>query len=686
MNLDLSSLNNEQREAVQTIDGPVLIIAGAGTGKTHTLTTRVSYMLQQGIAGENILLVTFTNKAANEMKERIKKQTDTEGDKITACTFHSFCCKFLRKYISLAQKTSIWEALFGEGGESVAASLLGNNFRILSSAEQKDIMDLMRDEYIAIQNERREKKGLEKLASKNIIKSNKLLELWSGYANEECVRLKQLSTYIRQTISDTDLAEETIDILRAYVCYKAERNMTDYDDLLMFAWAILASCESVRTASDAKYKYVMCDEYQDTNTIQDAILDLLSKDNQNLCVCGDDNQSIYRFRGARIENILSFERRYPSCRVIKLVRNYRSTQEILDVSNAMMHHANEGIQKDLIGQSRGCKPSVKCTFNDSDAAEQIVQEIQVHHKDGGCYKDFGVLMRQSRQSAALEALFNAKKIPYKKFGGTKFFDLAVVRDLLAYFQVLANPKDELAYLRIAKQFPGLGSKRGSEFAGMAIRMSREEIKKKYKSNKLVFHRSVNEIIDLLDTLQGMLYQDMMPFLFEDYEKRQRQIILEGSSRMKEDRLEELKDGIEGALPLIDMAKNYSNYSSFIEELVLDQTVNEEVEEDYVSISTVHSAKGLEYENVYLLDASDDFYSRNDPDSEEDREDLRVLYVALTRAKRKLTIFINRQAAFYSEREQSLSHHLLHDDVLDCADADEHIPGTQKRAFVPLRFV
>ena len=680
----LNSLNNEQKEAATMLDGPILIIAGAGTGKTHTLTARVSYMLEQGIPGGNILLVTFTNKAAEEMKERILKETGGSGSDITACTFHSFCCTFLRSYMSYINRTSIWQALFGEN--DFQGILLKNDFRILSSAEQGDIMDFLRKEYISAKNKELEKKGESKLISKSVLTSKALLTLWSDYANEEIVHLKRLDTYIRQAFDDKDVADQATSILRAYARYKIVRNMVDYDDLLMYAWTILSASSGIRKKADAKYKYIMCDEYQDTNTIQDAILDLLSKDNKNLCVCGDDNQSIYRFRGARIENILSFKERYPDCHMVKLFRNYRSTQEILDLSNVMMHHATEGIQKDLKGQAHGEMPAIRCVMNDQDAASIIISDIAEAHRQGCPYKDFGILVRQSRQAATLETLLNYRNIPYKKFGGIKFLELSVVRDLLAYFQVIANPKDELAYLRIAKQFPELGNKRGADFAAAAICMDGEELKKKYRSEKIIHHRSVREIVDLLRDLKEMPYSEMMPFLFKDYQERQEAIIAEGSSDKKEELLESLHAGLEEAEPLLDIAKQYMDCSTFVEAIVLEQNVEpDDTEEDYVSISTVHSAKGLEYRCVYLLDTSDAFYSRNERGTEEDCEDLRVLYVALTRAKEQLTIFINETAPFYAAQEQSLTHHLIYDDVLECAHTDPEIPIAGNYGTAALKF-
>lgn len=664
----LESLNDEQRDAAVTLQGPVLIIAGAGTGKTHTLTARVMYMLNSGIEGRHILLVTFTNKAAEEMKDRIKKETGAAAEEITACTFHSLCAKFLRTYIIRLQATSIWQALLDSPAPEEVPK---GDFRILSGVEEKDIIDILRKEWLTGVNQKRTKKGLKKITAKDTLSSSELMDLYSRYANEDVVRFKKLGTFLRDEFMSRDTVEEAQEILEAYIQYKTKRNMLDYDDLMMFTWVILASCSNIRDRMEEHYSYVMCDEYQDTNTIQDAILDLLTKKNRNLCVVGDDNQSIYRFRGARIENILSFPKRFPECHTVKLIQNYRSTQEILDVSNTMMHHAAEGILKDLIGQTHGEVPDVVCVDDDEDAAKRIVADIEEAHYSGAPYRDFGILERQGRQSAELEALLNRHKIPYQKYGGIKFFELKIVRDLLAYLQVMANPKDELAYLRIAKQYPELGNKRGSEFAEKAVVQSYEELRKQYGS-KYVYHRSVRQILDRMEHLKNLPYDDLMPYLYQVYGKQQRELIENGASLNKKELLLELEKGLENAAPLLDMAKKFRSCAAFVESIALDQIDTEEAD-DCVAISTIHSAKGLEYEQVYILNASEYFYSRNGEGSEEDREDLRVLYVALTRAKKLLHIFINRDAPAYCETEQALTHHLSHEDVLEHVEYDEDVP-------------
>ena len=330
----LNELNREQLEAATSIHGPLLILAGAGTGKTKTLVARTCHILDEGVDPTNILLVTFTNKAAGEMKKRICNAVgDQKGNKITACTFHSFCAQFLR----------------------LNAQLLGYNtstFTILSDDDAKEIVSMLTNA---------KKKELQKNGRyvKNFPTAGVIMNINSQSIND----MISIRNAIECEEKTEGFHEETKEIIEQYIEYKKQRNMMDYDDLLLNTVLVLKNFDQVRKICSEKYQYIMCDEYQDTNRIQDALLELLASEHGNLAVVGDDNQSIYRFRGARIENILTFAERWKDCKVVVLVENYRSSEEILDFCNEVMGHALEGIKKNLHGQFHGEFPSMELYGN-----------------------------------------------------------------------------------------------------------------------------------------------------------------------------------------------------------------------------------------------------------------------------------------------------------------------------------
>ena len=355
-------LNAEQKEAVLTINGPVRIIAGAGTGKTKTLVSRVANMLQKGISAENIMLLTFTNKAAGEMKLRIQNYIGNDRTRnLTACTFHSFCNRFLKQHANLAGFNSHFTILDGGDCLDIISELSGeikgklkkNSYEIKSFPKDREILAV------------------------NGTAISDVRPLWNTVSGAECVN---------------GFTNEVYEILKGYAEYKARYNMMDYDDLLYFTVKILEENENIRKRMDERYQYIMVDEYQDTNVIQDKFLKLITKDYRNIAVVGDDNQSIYRFRGAHIENILEFKDRYPDCKDIVLVQNYRSTQEILDLSNRVMEHAVEGITKKLVGQKNGKRPDFIIANSQNEEAQKIISYIEDYHKQGIPYKDMSVLI------------------------------------------------------------------------------------------------------------------------------------------------------------------------------------------------------------------------------------------------------------------------------------------------------
>ena len=390
----LDKLNKEQREAATTIYGNLLILAGAGSGKTYTLVSRIAYMIDSGINPENILLLTFTNKAAEEMKKRIIRDIGETGEKTTALTFHSFCANLLRKYSSLVK--------------------IDNNFTVLDSPDSQDAISIAKEEYF---EENKIKKTPEDFPSKKNIAA-----IYS-YAINSCSPISDVIDLFNFTV----FKSEIIDILNKYEQYKQEHNLMDYDDLLFNTYQVLNNNEEIREHLDRKYEFISCDEYQDTNILQDKILELLSRNCQNLAVVGDDNQSIYKFRCAEIKNILNFHRRYRGCKVVVLNQNYRSSQEILDFANSIMTHATEGINKNLQGQFNGEKPEWVIPYDNREEDTFIVKKILEYKRKGIPLNEIAVLIRNARQSFHLEVLLNNYGIPFKKFGGIKFLEKEVIK-------------------------------------------------------------------------------------------------------------------------------------------------------------------------------------------------------------------------------------------------------------------
>lgn len=603
----LDKLNKEQYEAATTIDGRLLILAGAGSGKTATLISRVAYMIDNGIDPENILLLTFTNKAAKEMRDRAAKMVGETASKITASTFHSFCANFIRRYAKLVE--------------------LPNDFTILDSADTKDVMDMARQEFL----ESQDKKGIE-YDLKSFPKTTLLLTLHETAINT-CLSLSK----IIDLYGKYDFKSEIKEIDKIFTTYKRERALVDYNDLLYYTVQILSNNESIRESLDEQYKYISCDEYQDTNTIQNQILELLTKNYQNLAVVGDDNQSIYGWRSADIKNILNFTDKYPDCKSIILYENYRSSQEILDFANAVMDNAKEGIKKNLKGQFNFKTPFFVETKDNFTESNFVCDKIVDLHAEGIPYHEMAVMVRSARQSNLVEAELMTRGIPTKKFGGIKFLERAAVKDALAFLRIMVNDKDELAWFRITQLYPGIGKGYAKKISRELTNNGRDQLIQLY--NKKQFSVYLNDLHAMLKGHEHDGLTDFLTFILNDYypyvlKERIHNMKNKTSIEMKEMENDSMRD-IEEAKLLILMSKNYRSAHSFLADLVLEATVDEDTDEDYVNITTIHSAKGLEYEAVFFLDLIDQITPSCDSSSDEDAEELRVFYVAITRAKKYL---------------------------------------------------
>ena len=633
----LKHLNKEQYEAATTINGPLLIIAGAGSGKTMTLVSRIANMIDEGIDPSSILLLTFTNQAAKEMKNRIEKSIGEAASKVTASTFHSFCATFLRRYCNMLA--------------------IDNNFTIIDSADATEAMGIARDEFVTMKKEQKVEYDAKSFPTKKNI-----IGIYSQSVNN-CRSLIDVVSETRYSNYYTEIKE----IIDRYVMYKKEHSLLDYDDLLLHTQTILKIHKTIRLATGNKYKYVCCDEYQDTNILQDNILNLICEEHRNLAVVGDDNQSIYKFRGSRIENILSFDQRYPECKSIILNQNYRSSQEILDLSNAVMKYAYEGIPKTLNGQFNGLKPHFVLTETNRDENYRILNEIQRLHSEGIPYKEMAVIERSSSQSYELETILNQNGIPFNKYGGIKFFEKTTIRDIICFLRIIVNEKDEIDLYRILQLYPGIGKCYSSKITEAVSKDGINILNTIF--NEKSFHQYLKELHDTLLELGNMELEEQLEYLLTDYypEITTRTIDLSQTNEGK--KLEEknkLARDIKDASALYSLAEGYTTAKKFLEDMVLEATVKKS-QQDAVNITTIHSAKGLEYDIVFIMDAIEGFTPQCEKDSDEESEELRCFYVALTRARKELYIFVpkNRVSPPFRTRECYLSHFLDYDDVLDC---------------------
>ena len=627
----LQTLNNEQYEATIAIDGMNFILAGAGSGKTRVITARTAYMIDNGIDPKEILLLTFTNKAAKEMKDRIMSLIGEQAQGITACTFHSFCAIFIRRN----------------------AELLGlkPDYTILDSPDMMDALGIAKQEFL----DKKKKEGKE-YNLKDFPKTKVIGSIYEASVNN-CVTYEQVIEFM----PDIDVyEEEIIEILNNFKQYKKERNLLDYNDLLYYTEKLLSNDELLRSETDKRYKYISCDEFQDTNTIQNKILQLMSQDYRNLTVVGDDNQSIYAFRYANIGNILNFDNVYPECKTVVLNTNYRSSQEILDFANTMMSYAKEGKEKYLKGTFHGNKPKLIVKSDCYEEADYIISKIQNSDYE---LSDIAVICRSAQQSYILEQKLNIYGIPYNKFGGIKFMEKTVVKDILAFLRVSVNVRDEIAMFRILQLYPGIGKTFAHRISEQISNESFEKAIEKYK--KRMFAPYLIELNETIAKLSSLNLSEQMDFLIKDYYEKtvsrsiDKQAISDGQ---KSELYISLKESMEDAKTLSIMASKYRSTSRFLNDIVLDATTEEDTNEK-LNITTIHSAKGLEYKMVFVMDCIEGVTPKCQEGSDEDPEELRCMYVAVTRAKEELYLLVPRYYNFRNFKGV-VSHFISETDILN----------------------
>ena len=608
----LDALNEPQRQAVMATDGPLLILAGAGSGKTRVLTHRTAYLIEEcGVNPYNIMAITFTNKAAGEMRERIDQMVGYGSESIWVCTFHSTCVRILRRYIDRLG--------------------FGTNFTIYDSDDQKTLMKDICKRLEIDTKMYKEKMFLSAISSAK----DELIDpiAFETRAAGDYVKRKQAQVY------------------REYQQALKQNNALDFDDLIMKTVELFKLDKEVLASYQDRFRYIMVDEYQDTNTAQFELIRLLALKYQNLCVVGDDDQSIYKFRGANIYNILNFEHHFPDATVIKLEQNYRSTQNILDAANAVIAN-NQGRKEKRLWTDNGAGD--KITFEQLDTAAEeadfVARDIARRVRKGEYqYKDCAILYRTNAQSRLFEERFITANIPYKIFGGVNFYARKEVKDLLAYLKTIDNGQDDLAVRRIIN-IP----KRGIGAASI---------------NKVALYAQEQEIsfYDALCVAEqvpglGKAAAKIRPFvLFIQSMKAKAKLlsvadllqeVIETTGYVREleaEGTDEAEARIENIDELISKAVDYAEgeeaptLNGFLENVALVADIDSfDENSDYVVLMTLHSAKGLEFPNVYLAGLEDGLFPSymsitSDNSQAEIEEERRLAYVGITRAKKNLTI-------------------------------------------------
>ncbi len=620
------TLNTEQKEAVFHTEGPLLILAGAGSGKTRVLTHRIAYLIEEkGVNPWNILAITFTNKAAGEMRERVDNIVGFGSESIWVSTFHSTCVRILRRFIDR----------------------LGydNNFTIYDSDDQKTVMkDVCR--YLQIDT-----KNFKERALLNTISSAK-----DQMILPEEFKLQAGGDFRQQKIAQ---------VYEEYEKTLKSNNALDFDDLLVKTVQLLETQPDVLDYYQERFRYIMVDEYQDTNTVQFKLISILAGKYKNLCVVGDDDQSIYKFRGANIKNILNFEQEFEDAKVIKLEQNYRSTSNILDAANAVISH-NVGRKDKKLWTENGKGEKIKFREFDNayDEAEYIVGDIRENVEKGSCtYHGNAILYRTNAQSRMFEERFVTANIPYKVVGGVNFYARKEIKDLLAYLKTVDNGKDDLAVKRIINvPKRGIGAttinrvqenavERGISFydalcsvdliPGIGRASSKlesfvaliEHLKQRTEETSIV--GLMDEIIEMIG------YEEYLSAEGDE----------EAEARMEN--IDELKNKIVAYEESCENEK--PTLSGFLEEVALVADIDSlDENSDYVVLMTLHSAKGLEFPCVYLAGMEDGLFpsymtiTADDP--MEIEEERRLCYVGITRAKQELTMTYARRRMVHGETQ------------------------------------
>lgn len=594
-------LNASQFEAASAVNGCYLIIAGAGTGKTRTLVFRVARLIEMGYDPNSILLLTFTRKAANEMMKRASMLLDDRCSKIRGGTFHSFANITLRKYAK--------------------AIGLDSSFTILDQGDSEDVINLIRSQDGFITKEKRfpNKQTLNKVYSLSVNTGRKIEEI----IEEDYPHF-------------LPLLDKILEINKIFTDYKRKNNLLDYDDLLIYLREFLHKGGAAARALLSEIKFVMVDEYQDTNHLQAEIVKGLAQYSKNVMVVGDDSQAIYSFRGADFHNIMEFPKLFNDVKIIKLEENYRSFQTILDFANRINDVAIEKYKKELYTRrGSGELPNIVAASTENLQSKFIVEKILDLREEGVPLRDIAVLFRSSFFSFDLEIELAKANIPFQKFGGMKFVETAHVKDIMAFLRIAVNPKDVVSWYRVLLLHEGVGPKTAQRILD-ELATARITIKSEPDSQPEFKHHKLGPLFYLLYDLQKKkklpsemvqqvydYYWDLFKANYDDWNKRKKDLEI-----------------------FQNIVENYSSIDTLLSDMAIEPIIESVVdvdatdkEEEYVTLSTIHSAKGLEWHSVFIIHAVEGYFpsARAVEKLENLEEERRLMYVASTRAKNNLFV-------------------------------------------------
>ena len=624
----VQNMNENQLKAILKTQGAVMVIAGAGSGKTRVLTNRIAYLIaEKNVLESNILAITFTNKAAKEMKEIIYSLVGETSKYIWINTFHSMCVRILRQHIDLLG--------------------YNKNFTILDTSEQKTIIKNIVKELNL---------------SEDSYQPNNILKIISNSKNS-MISVNEMKAQAR-----FGFMKNVAEIYEYYQKYLKKNSVLDFDDLMLKTIVLFEKHPEVLAIYQNKFEYIHVDEYQDTNVIQYKLIKMLSEVHKNICVVGDDDQSIYSWRGACSDNIINFEKDYEDVEVIFLDQNYRSNSTILDAANAVIKNNTDRKDKELWSENKGGdKITVYSAANDKDETDDIAKKILDLKAQDIDYKDIAILYRANYLSRSMENSCMAFGIPYKLIGSLKFLQRQEIRDLLAYMNVIVNRNDEFSLRRIINvPKRGIGASsmakidNYAEQYGLSLFEALKNIDMIGVSKKIITNiHLLTQLIEKYSQTEQYSIEDLIVGIYKDsgYES----MLKESADAYAESRIENISE-------LVSSAKQFSsmndNLIDFISEMSLTSDADDENEDDSVVLSTVHAAKGLEYRVVFIMGLEENLFpSIRDAESSEDErnkmeEERRLAYVAITRAKEKLFMsYANRRMQFGSIKNNKRSRFL-----------------------------
>lgn len=643
MNLD--TLNPAQREAVEKTEGPVLILAGAGSGKTRVLTTRIGHLIEdKGVQPANILAITFTNKAANEMRERVEETLESDASDMWISTFHSCCVRILRKDINR----------------------IGYNrsFVIYDSADQVTLV----------------KDCLKELNLNDKVFEPKMIISTISGAKDKLYDPKQFKA---MHMNDNRMSK-IADVYALYQDRLKRNSALDFDDLIFKTVELLKSDKEVLDYYRNRFKYIMVDEYQDTSKVQYELIKILAKEHQNICVVGDDDQSIYGWRGADIRNILEFEKDYDDVHVVKLEQNYRSTQIILDAANTVISNNIERKRKRLWSEKKdGELIKIQVAQDEIEESDFVADMIaKISREQNRSYKDFAVLYRANAQSRSVEDALNRSQIPYNIYGGTKFYERKEIKDLIAYLRVIQNPQDDISIKRIInvpRRGIGLRTIEKIEDRASLKQESIYSVLIDIETNSEISTKARNSISEFVDNVIGTLrtMREVYP-VSKLIEKVIESIdyygyideLYKGDKEEAEERKDNVKEFISVAMEF-EQNSEEKDLETFLTGVALTSESSEEEEIDKVSLMTIHTSKGLEFPVVFIVGMEDGLFpiaravrSMSDSEIEEER---RLCYVGITRAKEILYLTLTQKRTLYGKTNPSIASRFMEELPKECIE-------------------